>query len=222
MQRTHPQVQQLVTLHAQGAADEERNDARVERVRRGAVTPAGHDADADLVRAEHLVEHGLRQRGRGAAGLLGLCAHGVGRLAPGLGGFGMLALAALRSFALGAELRAALQLDLFLGAGLRRQRGGGGGGGSSSAVGGNSLFSGAQRTRASPRPIRVLICSDDEMRKLESGNGCDNQPPSRWMYMPTRNSSTAMVLDITLPCQLMGHPDGGARLACFRASGGQT
>jgi hypothetical protein len=58
------------------------------------------------------------------------------------------------------------------------------------------------------------IWSAEVMRKAERGNGCDIQPRSRWMNIPTFSESTLTLLDIAqLHCS--AHPDGDTHARHF-------
>ena len=99
-QGANAQIQQFALGQAQGARNEQGNDAHIERVARRAVTAAGHQSDANLLCIQHAVQHRLGQALCAQRGVFGACAHHVKGFAPRLGGLCMLALAALVQFTL--------------------------------------------------------------------------------------------------------------------------
>ena len=113
-QCAHAQVVHVLFGQAQRAADQQRDDADVERMRGGAVAAAATDqADADVLVAQHAVDHGLRQRFGRTACVFWALAELVLSRAPGVGRFCVAALAALQRLALCGQLGAALCGRLF-------------------------------------------------------------------------------------------------------------
>ena len=155
-ERADAHVDHVGLLHAQRATDQHRDHAHVQRVRRRAVAAAGHEADADVVGHEHLVQDRAGQGFGGSSGILGPVADRIGRLAPGPRRLGVLALAALRGRALGHQL----QLALLRGRGFghaRRQVGAGRGGGGCGLRQVALLGHPAQLLQAQPAQGRDLV-----------------------------------------------------------------